>query len=81
MPIYLYKTTEKKGCDYCSPGFEQLQSMQDKPLKKCPRCQGKVKKVPARCSGFTPMLSDTNLKEKGFQKLVRKDKGTFEKAF
>ena len=79
MPIYQYKATEK-GCDHCRDGFEQFQKMSDKALKKCPHCGGKVKKVPARCSGFTPMLSDTNLREKGFKKLVRKDKGTYEQT-
>ena len=79
MPIYQYKTTEK-GCDHCQPGFEQFQKMSDKPLKKCPQCSAKVKKIPARCSGFTPFLSDTKLKEKGFKKLVRKDKGVYEQT-
>jgi len=80
MPIYQYITTEK-GCDYCKNGFEQFQKMSDKPLKKCPQCTAKIKKIPARCAGFTPLLSDSKLKEKGFKKLVKKDKGVYEQSF
>ena len=80
MPIYRYKST-KKGCDFCRGGFDQFQTMNEAPLPRCPRCGGRVKKIPARFSGFTPMLSDTHLKEKGFKKLVRKDKGVYEESF
>ncbi|MBN2376078.1 MAG: zinc ribbon domain-containing protein [Sedimentisphaerales bacterium] len=79
MPIYQYKSIGK-GCEYCSKGFEQMQSMKDKPLTKCPKCSGKVKKVPALFSGYSPLLSDSNLRDKGFTKLVKKDKGTYEKT-
>jgi putative FmdB family regulatory protein len=79
MPIYQYKTTNK-GCDYCRDGFEQMQAMSAKALAKCPRCGGKIKKVPSLCSGHTPLLSDSNLRDKGFTKLVKKDKGTYEKT-
>ena len=36
MPTYQYE------CDACGHGFEVLQSMVDKKLKKCPKC-GKLK--------------------------------------
>jgi len=80
MPIYQYQAAEK-GCDHCRGGFEQLQKMSDKPLTQCPHCSAKVKKIPARCAGFTPLLSDSKLKEKGFKKLVKKDKGVYEQSF
>jgi len=54
--------------------------MKSRTLTKCPRCGGKVKKIPAPCSGFTPLLSDSNLRDKGFTKLVNKGGGTFEKT-
>ena len=79
MPIYRYKSADK-GCDYCSNGFETMQSIRARPLRKCPRCGGKVKKIPAPCGGYTPMLSDSNLRDKGFTKLVKKDDGTYEKT-
>lgn len=41
MPTYDYE------CGNCGYIFEVFQSISDKPLKKCPKCSGKVK----RCIG------------------------------
>ena len=79
MPIYCYKAKEK-GCPHCEKGFEQLQSMNDAPLKKCPQCGAPVRKVPAKFSGGAPMLSNSNLRNKGFTKLVNKGDGSYEKV-
>ena len=38
MPIYEYQ------CQKCGP-FETTQRITDKPLRKCPTCKGKVKKL------------------------------------
>ncbi len=79
MPIYQYKTTEK-GCSCCRDGFEIMQSMKDKPLSCCPKCKGPVKKIPASVSGGVPTLSNSNLRDKGFTKLVKRGDGTYEKT-
>ena len=79
MPIYQYKATDK-GCDYCRNGFESMQSMKDKALTKCPQCGAKIKKCPSLCSGYTPMLSNGNLRDKGFTKLQKRGDGTYEKT-
>jgi putative FmdB family regulatory protein len=39
MPTYEYE------CLKCSHQFEKFQSMRDEPLKKCPKCSGKVKRL------------------------------------
>ncbi len=39
MPTYVYK------CNECGFHFEQIQKFSDKPVKTCPRCQGKVKRL------------------------------------
>jgi putative FmdB family regulatory protein len=39
VPIYEYK------CTCCNEEFEVMQSFSDKPLKKCKKCGGKVKKL------------------------------------
>ena len=78
MPIYRYKSTGE-GCSYCREGFDELQSMSARPLAKCPRCKGKVIKCPALCSGGVGMLSNGNLRDKGFTKLKNQGGGTFEK--
>lgn len=79
MPIYQYKPV-KQCLGTCKSGFEIVQSMKDKPLTQCPECGAAVKKVPALFSGGTATLSDGNLRDKGFTKLVKKDKGVYEKT-
>src|SRR4029078_5972779 len=44
MPIYEFK------CDSCGTVTERLQKMDDAPLKKCPKCGGKVVKIFSRSS-------------------------------
>ena len=39
MPIYEYK------CLKCGSVLEALQKINDKPLKKCPKCKGALEKV------------------------------------
>jgi putative FmdB family regulatory protein len=44
MPIYEFQ------CDSCEAVTERLQKMDDAPLKKCPKCGGKVHKIFSRTS-------------------------------
>ena len=39
MPTYDYR------CEDCGHRFEHFQSMKDEPLKVCPECSGKVKRL------------------------------------
>jgi len=39
MPTYEYK------CQICGYMFEKFQSMKDKPVTKCPKCNGKVQRL------------------------------------
>jgi len=39
MPTYDYQCLE------CGHSFEEFQMMSDKPLRKCPECKGKVKRL------------------------------------
>ena len=77
MPIYQYQAVEK-GCDACRDGFEEMQSIKAMPLTQCPTCGQQIKKVPARCSGYVPLLSNSNLRDKGFTKLKNRGDGTYE---
>lgn len=87
MPTYEYRAKDpSRGCAHCQDRFEVRQSMRDKPLKKCPECGGTVERLISLCSVSTSpseksMLSDKNLKEKGFSKLVKEDTGRYRKAF
>ena len=46
MPTYDYK------CIQCRHGFEQFQSMSADPIKKCPECGGKVRRLVGGGSGL-----------------------------
>jgi len=59
--------------------------MQDPPVEKCPRCGGAVRRlVSLRAVARTPsvrsMLSDRNLKDKGFTKFVKEGEGRYRKT-
>ncbi len=39
MPTYVY------GCDACGHQFEQFQKITDAPIRQCPRCDSKVRRI------------------------------------
>lgn len=39
MPTYVY------GCDMCGHRFEKVQRFSDEPIKGCPACEGKVRRI------------------------------------
>jgi putative FmdB family regulatory protein len=46
MPTYEYE------CQRCGLHFERFQNMSEEPLKRCPECRGKVKRVLSGGAGF-----------------------------
>ncbi len=86
MPTYEYRAKDAgKACDYCRQRFEVRQCMSDEPLEVCPQCGKPVERIISLCSVSTSqsvksMLSDKNLKEKGFTKLVNEGEGRFRKT-
>ncbi len=75
MPVYTY---EHSG-PACAAGatIEAKQSMKDAPLTLCPHCGGAVRKVLSRVFINTPR-GNSSLKNLGFTKLVKRDKGVYE---
>jgi putative FmdB family regulatory protein len=75
MPIYEYEHIDEP----CELGkiFEVEQSIKDDPLSQCPKCGGKVKKLISLPFISTPK-SDSQLKDLGFTKLVKRDDGVYE---
>lgn len=69
MPVYKYKS-KGKGCKYCREGFEIQQSIKDKPLTKCPRCNAEIERVISSINilsrRWAKPPSDRELKEHGF---------------
>lgn len=86
MPVYEYQAADTdKSCEHCRDVFETQQSMRDEPLSLCPECGSPVKRVISKVSmssakSTKSMLSDKNLKEKGFSKLVNEGDGKFRKT-
>jgi putative FmdB family regulatory protein len=71
MPTYEYE------CEACEHRFEKYQSMNDKPIKKCPKC-GKPK-VRRMISGGAGVLFkgsgfyQTDYRSKGYKESAKKD--------
>lgn len=86
MPTYEYQACAAEvSCEYCRERFEVSQSMHDDPLTVCPACGRPVRRVVSICQVSTTqstrsMLSDKNLKAKGFTKLVNEGGGKFRKT-
>ena len=78
MPIYEYRHKGKPG-DTCEETFEFFQKMSDDTLTKCPVCGRAVEKILSRFSGASDRMAPSRLKDLGFTKLVRRDKGVYEK--
>ena len=76
MPVYEY---EHLG-EPCSEGqmFEYRQVAADWPLTKCPTCGGPVKKLMSVAAVTRKKRTDTELRDLGFTKLVRRDDGIYE---
>ncbi|MBN1421056.1 MAG: zinc ribbon domain-containing protein [Planctomycetes bacterium] len=85
MPIYEYEAVDAKAaCARCRGGFEIRQSMADAPLATCPSCGHPVRKRISACGIATgtperTLLSDKNIKDHGFMKLVNEGEGKYRK--
>jgi len=82
MPIYEYRAKDHTGenaCDYCKDRFEIFQKMNDPALTNCPKCSAQLEKLISLFSIGVDF--DSRAKETGLHKLVRKDKGVYEKQY
>ncbi len=78
MPIYEYGLVEgEEGCDYCRENFSIQQSFTEKPLECCPKCGAKVQRLLFPVGISTPK-TNSELKNLGFTKLVKRDTGVYE---
>ena len=72
MPTYDYE------CSKCGHRFEEFQSMKDKPLTKCPKCGGKVKRLIGTGAGFLFKGSGfyiTDYRSSSYQEKKKKESG------
>ncbi len=75
MPIYEYEHSDQ----FCSLGkaFDATQSIHDATLTTCPQCGRPVRKLISLSKINTPK-TNTERRDQGFTKLVRRDKGIYE---
>ena len=75
MPVYEYEHV-KEACPLGNV-FEVMQSTHEKPLTQCPNCGGPVRKLISR-SNISKPKTNSELRDLGFTKLVRRDDGVYE---
>lgn len=81
MPIYEFQAHEK-GCEYCQRGFENFAGMADPDVQPCPKCGALCRKVfSVTARPGKGLLGNSNLKEKGFTKYVKRSDGQYTKEF
>ena len=71
MPTYDYE------CRKCGHRFEKFQSIKDNPLKKCPKCSGKVQRLIGTGAGILFKGSgfyQTDYRSSKYQESSKKDK-------
>ncbi len=75
MPVYEYT----HAASPCKIGkeFEVTQSIKDNPLTHCPECGQPVHKLISRVAISVPK-TNSELKDLGFTKLVKRDDGVYE---
>ena len=72
MPTYEYE------CRKCGHQFEQFQSMTAKPLRSCPQCRGRVKRLLGSGAGIIFKGSgfyQTDYRSKSYKEAAKKEPG------
>jgi putative FmdB family regulatory protein len=75
MPLYEYR--HRQGGCAAGEVFEIRQAVADEPLTRCPYCQAPVKRIISRIN-FSVPKTNSELRDLGFTKLVRRDDGVYE---
>jgi predicted nucleic acid-binding Zn ribbon protein len=76
VPVYEYEHVERKGRG--CPARLELRHGISETVASCPTCGKPIRKVVARFSHPKNVLAASNLKEHGFTRLRRRDKGAYE---
>jgi putative FmdB family regulatory protein len=70
MPTYEYE------CQKCGDHFDLYQSIKDEPIKKCPKCKGRVKRLLGTGAGLLFKGSGfyiTDYRKPGYKEAAKKD--------
>jgi len=76
MPVYEYEHTGE-GCPEKGKKFEVEQNINAESLAVCPSCGCPVRRLISLVNVSTP-VTDSEYKDMGFTKLVRRDEGMYE---
>lgn len=76
MPVYDYEHTTEPGAA-CKLRVELTHSIHEQ-LAHCPVCGQPIRKIVSRFTHRKNILSSSNIKEKGFRRFRRRDKGVYE---
>jgi putative FmdB family regulatory protein len=80
VPIYTYSHNDP-AVKTCPVEFEYSQSVKEEPLSLCPWCGKPVRRLISLTAPYRKnILTNSNLKEKGFVRLERKEYGVYEKT-
>ena len=77
MPTYEYE------CTKCGERFERFQSITEEPIKRCPTCQGKVRRLIGTGAGIIFKGSGfyaTDYRSSSYQSSAQKEKGEGSKS-
>jgi hypothetical protein len=77
MPLYVYRHLDENSTCAKAPEFRWEQVARDFPLSSCPFCGAPVERVMG-APAIKHRLFNSELRDKGFTKLVRVDDGIFE---
>ena len=82
MPIYEYRPSSERRCEFCSDDFEVMQKISDARLETCPQCGAPVKRqISAATIGKAgPSLDPANIEKHGFTQYKRSGQGVYEKT-
>ena len=75
MPVYEYE--HQKEASALGRVFDYRQTISDKKLVRCPQCSGPVRRIISRINISCPK-SNSELRDLGFTKLVKRDDGVYE---
>jgi putative FmdB family regulatory protein len=72
MPTYEYE------CQRCGHRFDRFQRITDDPLKQCPKCRGKVRRLVGKGAGIIFKGSgfyQTDYRSSSYREAAKKEKG------
>ena len=75
MPTYEYE------CQRCAHRFDAFQSIKDEPLKRCPKCRGKLKRLVGTGAGIIFKGSgfyETDYRSENYKKGQKRESGASE---